>query len=171
MSALFSVTQSCPTPCDPVDYRPPGSSVHGMLLARILEWVDISFSKGYSQLKTRVSCIAGWFFTTEPPRKPDASTTRLEKHMLMLGEEILKAFSHGQSCKGASARALSESPGRQVSLSLSAILFGIFEKKGRNYLSITEKPKNYVFMNTDKNTVSTVLTSFHWSVISCHPTP
>ena len=100
MSALFSVTQLCPTPCDPVDYRPPGSSVHGMLQARILECVDTSFSKGYSQLKTRVSCIAGWFFTTEPPRKPDASTTRLEKHMLVLGEEILKAFSHGQSCRG-----------------------------------------------------------------------
>ena len=116
MPALFSVTQLCPTPCNPVDCRPPGSSVHGMLQARILEWVAISFSKGSSQLRdqTQVSCIAGWFFTTEPPRKPDASTTRLEKHMLMLGEEILRAFSHGQSCKVASERALSESPGSQV---------------------------------------------------------
>ena len=36
---------SCPTLCDPVDYSPPGSSVHGILQARILEWVAISFSK------------------------------------------------------------------------------------------------------------------------------
>ena len=39
------VAQSCPTLCDPVDCNPPGSSVHGILQARILEWVAISFSK------------------------------------------------------------------------------------------------------------------------------
>ena len=40
------VAQSCPTLCDPMDCRPPGpgSSVHGILQARILEWVAISFS-------------------------------------------------------------------------------------------------------------------------------
>ena len=42
------VTQSCPTLCDPVDCSPPGSSVHGILQARILEWVAISFSRGSS---------------------------------------------------------------------------------------------------------------------------
>ena len=36
--------QSCPTLCDPMDSRPPGSSVHRILQARILEWVAISFS-------------------------------------------------------------------------------------------------------------------------------
>ena len=40
------VTQSCPTLCNPVDCSPPGSSVHGILQARILEGVAISFSKG-----------------------------------------------------------------------------------------------------------------------------
>ena len=39
------VAQSCPTLCDPVDGSLPGSSVHGILQARILEWVAISFSK------------------------------------------------------------------------------------------------------------------------------
>ena len=39
-----SLAQSCPTLCDPVDYSPPGSSVHGILQARILEWVAISFT-------------------------------------------------------------------------------------------------------------------------------
>ena len=44
--ALSEVAQSCPTLCDPVDRSPPGSLVHGILQARILEWVAISFSKG-----------------------------------------------------------------------------------------------------------------------------
>ena len=43
------VSQSCPTLCDPVDCNPPGSSVHGILQARILEWVAILFSRGPSQ--------------------------------------------------------------------------------------------------------------------------
>ena len=43
------VTQLCPTVCDPVDYSPPGSSVHGTLQARILEWVAIAFSRGSSR--------------------------------------------------------------------------------------------------------------------------
>ena len=38
------VAQLCPTPCDPVDCSPPGSSIHGILQAIVLEWVDISFS-------------------------------------------------------------------------------------------------------------------------------
>ena len=43
------VAQSCLTLCDPVDCSPPGSSVHRILQARILEWVAISFSRGPSQ--------------------------------------------------------------------------------------------------------------------------
>ena len=41
--------QSCPTLCDPVECNPPGSSVHGILQARILEWVAMPFSRGSSQ--------------------------------------------------------------------------------------------------------------------------
>ena len=67
--------QSCLTLCDPVDYSPPGSSVHGILQARILEWVAMSSSRGSSWLRdqTCVSCgfcIAGRFFTSEPQGKP-----------------------------------------------------------------------------------------------------
>ena len=39
------VAQSCLTLCNPMDYSPPGSSDHGILQARILEWVAIAFSK------------------------------------------------------------------------------------------------------------------------------
>ena len=38
------VAQSCPTPSDPMDYSPPGSFVHGILQARVLEWGAIDFS-------------------------------------------------------------------------------------------------------------------------------
>ena len=39
------VAQSCPTLCDPMDYSLPGSSIHGILQARVLEWVSIAFSE------------------------------------------------------------------------------------------------------------------------------
>ena len=47
------VTQSCPTLCDPVDCSLPGSLVHGILQARILQWVAISFSRGSSWPRDR----------------------------------------------------------------------------------------------------------------------
>ena len=61
LKVKVSVAQLCPTLCNPVDCSPPGSSVHGILQARILEWVAISFSRGSSQPKnrTQVSCIGG----------------------------------------------------------------------------------------------------------------
>ena len=61
----WSVAQSCLTLCDPMDCSPPGSSVHGILQARRLEWVAISSSRGSSQPWgwTSVSCVAGRFFT------------------------------------------------------------------------------------------------------------
>ena len=43
--------ESCSTVCNPVDYSLPGSSVHGILQARVLEWVAVPFSKGSSQTK------------------------------------------------------------------------------------------------------------------------
>ena len=53
--------QSCPTLCDPMDYSLPGSSIYGILQARILEWVVISFCRGSSQPRdqTHVSYITG----------------------------------------------------------------------------------------------------------------
>ena len=55
------VTQSCPTLCNPMDY-----TVHGILQARILEWVVAPFSRGSSQPRdqTQVFHIAGRFFTS-----------------------------------------------------------------------------------------------------------
>ena len=59
------VAQSCQTLCSPIDGSPLDSSVHGVLQARILGWISVSFSRGSSLPKdqTWVSCIAGRFFT------------------------------------------------------------------------------------------------------------
>ena len=62
---------SCPTLCEPMDWSSPGSSVHAILQARILDWVAISFSRGSScpgikpgsPILQAVSCTTGGFFT------------------------------------------------------------------------------------------------------------
>ena len=59
------VTQSCLTLCDYMDCNLPGSSVHGIFQARVLEWIAILFFRGSFWLRdqTWVSCITGEFFT------------------------------------------------------------------------------------------------------------
>ena len=65
-----SVAQSCPTLCDPMNCSLPGSSVHGILQPRILEWVAISYSRGSSQPEYLMSpALTGVFFTTSAPCK------------------------------------------------------------------------------------------------------
>ena len=66
MSEWVKVAQLCLTLCDPMGY-----TVHGILQARILEWVAFPFSKGSSQPRdwTQVSCIAGRFFTSWATRE------------------------------------------------------------------------------------------------------
>ena len=54
---LLLLLQSCPTLCDPIDGSPPGSSVPGILQARILEWVAISFSNACMHAKSLQSCL------------------------------------------------------------------------------------------------------------------
>ena len=62
---LVLVAQSCPLLCDPMDCSPPGSCVHGILQARMLEWVAIPSSRGSSwpRDQTWLSCIADRSFT------------------------------------------------------------------------------------------------------------
>ena len=91
-SLVYLVAQLCLTLCDPVDCSLPGSSVHGLLQARILEWVAISFSRGPSQLRdwTHVFCIVGrrfFFLTTEPSGK--------SKHSLDISSFLKRSFLEG----------------------------------------------------------------------------
>ena len=74
MCLKVKVAQSCLTLCDPMDY-----TIHGILQARILEWVAYPFSRGSSRSRnwTRVFCIAGGFFTNWVTR--EAGTVCLDK--------------------------------------------------------------------------------------------
>ena len=81
---VSSVTKSCPTLCDPMDRGPPGSSVHGILQARILEWIALPSSRGSSHLRDQtLSPMSPAFradsLPTEPPRKG---------HRVILGHKI-----------------------------------------------------------------------------------
>ena len=63
-AAAAKSLQSCPTLCDPIDSNPPGSAVPGILQARTLEWVAISFSNAWKwkvEMKS-LSCV--WLFAT-----------------------------------------------------------------------------------------------------------
>ena len=77
MHVCAKLPQSCLTLWDSMDCNPPSCPIHGILQARVLEWVAMSSSSGSSQARdqTHISCIvpytAGGFFTTEPLRKPN----------------------------------------------------------------------------------------------------
>ena len=55
-TAAAKSLQSCPTRCDPIDSSPPGSSIPGILQARTLEWVSISFSNACMHAKSLQLC-------------------------------------------------------------------------------------------------------------------
>ena len=59
--------QLCSTLCDPLDCRPPGSSIHGIMQVRILAWAAISSSRSSPpRIKPTSPTLAGGFLTTEP---------------------------------------------------------------------------------------------------------
>ena len=66
------VTQSCPSLCNLMDFSSPGSSVHGILWARILEWIAIHLSRGSSPLRnwTQSPALLIDSLPSEPPGKP-----------------------------------------------------------------------------------------------------
>ena len=90
MKVKVSVIQSCLTLCDPTDCSPPGSSVHGILKARILEWVAIPSSRGSSQPRdrTQVSCIADSVLS-EPLRKPCKAIVIIKKKKKIAGTSLV----------------------------------------------------------------------------------
>ena len=77
------VTQLCLTLCHPKDCNPPGSSVHGILQARILEWVALHFSRGSSPPRdwTCVSCIASRFYTIWATKEAQSYSYSMPKFM------------------------------------------------------------------------------------------
>ena len=69
------VAQSCPNLCNPMNYSPPGSSVHGILQARILEWVTIPFSGDFPNpgIKPGSPEFQADSLPFEPPGKPSCT--------------------------------------------------------------------------------------------------
>ena len=89
MKSESEVAQSCPTLCDPMDYSLPGSSAHGILQARVLEWVAISFSRGSSLPRdwTWVSRIVGRRFNLWATREAQDEKDECCKNSFLFPEK------------------------------------------------------------------------------------
>ena len=89
----------CLTLCNHMDHSPPGSSVHGILQARILEWVAMPSSRGSSLPKdwTGISCVAGGFFTAEPQEKP---SKKVEETIEEKGKSHAQLRLEAGTCEG-----------------------------------------------------------------------
>ena len=97
-AAAAKSLQSCPTLCDPIDGSPPGSSVPGILQARILEWVAISFSNACMDAKSLQSCPTLRPYGLQPtrllrPQDSPGKNTGVGCHSL-LQEGLLEASKH-----------------------------------------------------------------------------
>ena len=103
LSVSLLVAQSCLTLWDPLDYNLPGSSVHGILQARILEWVAISFSRENSWPgdRTWVSEIAGGLFSAEASGKPFLVLQMPPNHRVVTLKrtEFYAAYFTGKNCE------------------------------------------------------------------------
>ena len=141
------VTQSCMILCDPADCSLPSFSIHGILQARILEWVAIPSFRGSSRPRngTHISCLTGGFFTTEPPGKPQTTIRNpktdnvgARQHFgsqpfimggriqVNLGEPALSSLDQCSSPVGLELESVSEPPGGLVSIYRSLTLLRRF---------------------------------------------
>ena len=80
--------QSCPALCNPVDCSLPGSSIHGILQARILEWVAIPSSRGSSHpgIKSGSPALQADSLPSEPPGKPYVESRTLYDDLICKAE-------------------------------------------------------------------------------------
>ena len=134
--------QSCLTLCDSMDHSLLGSSVHGVLQARILELVGMPSSgePSWSRDRTQVSCgscIAGGFFTTKLPKKPFDSLTvtlspqthaTLDKERTSQRREVTHSFNEWEFMSMTSACFFGEGkhPCSYISLTFSELIFWIW---------------------------------------------
>ena len=98
------VTQPCPTLCNPIDCSPPVCSILGILQARMLKWVAISFSRWsyWPRDQIQVSHIAGRFFTIWGTRSLNTLNTLLSYGpavtLLFIHSKELSMYVHTKSC-------------------------------------------------------------------------
>ena len=96
------VSQSCLTLCHPMDCSLPGSSVHGILQARILEWVAFPISRGSSRPKdrTQVFCVTGRFFTMRATKEADVIPNNKKSHWEKDPMSLFAESWKGGTCTG-----------------------------------------------------------------------
>ena len=109
---------------DPVNCSPPGSSVRGVSQERMLEWVAISSCRTYSWSRnwTQISCLAGEFFTTEPPGKTIDHFENENESRSVLSDSLQphRLYSPWNS------------PGQNTEVGSPSLLQGIFPTQGLN---------------------------------------
>ena len=88
MKSESEVAQLCPTLCDPVDCNLQGSTVHGILQARVLEWVAIVFSRGLPNpgIEPGSPALEADALTSEPPGKQMPGWIKHKLESRLLGE-------------------------------------------------------------------------------------
>ena len=133
------VAQLCPTLWDPIDQSLPGSSLHGLLQARILEWVAIPFYRGSSLPRdwTRVSHIAGKFFTAWATREILTYNYNLlilfrRLSSVQFSRSVLPDSLWPQGLKPARLICPWNSPGKNSRLGSHSLLHEIFPTQGSN---------------------------------------
>ena len=142
--------------CYLMDCSPPGSSVHGILQARILKWFAISSSRGSSQSRDRtcISCLAGRFFTTEPSGKPKPPFTwrhfqfwkwLIKRRTVIPGRTSgMRIFFNGKTNPGFTTYYLCELGN---SLNFSEPHFIYLEKRGNNSARVNVTSYHWVNLN------------------------
>ena len=123
-TTVLLVTQLCLTLRNPMDCSPPGASVHGILQARTLERVAISFSRGsfWPRDRTQVSCIAGGFFTVWATREALEEQTSESKNRSAMSDSLRP---HGPYSPW-------NSPGQNTGEGSRSLLQVIFPTQGSN---------------------------------------
>ena len=124
------VNRLCLTLLQPHSYSLPGSSVHGILQAVIVEQVAISFSRGSTQSRdqTHISALVGGFFTTEPPGKP----LYIYLYMKYVSRSVMSYSLQSHGLQPARLLCPWDSSGKNTRVSCHSLLQGIFPVQGMN---------------------------------------
>ena len=133
-----------------MDCCPPGSSIHGISQARILEWAAISFTKESSQPRdrTRISCIGRWFFTTDSYHLGSHS-----KHLKILKSYFEILLQHTfESC---SFHYVSNAPGSNKKAGCTKEKFFSYDINSHNY-DVNNSGLNKVWLKLAELSVETL---------------
>ena len=114
---VSEVSQSCPTLCNPVDCSPPGSSVHRLLQARILEWIATSFSMGIFQTQGLNMCLLFWQADSLPLSHLRSLSSPLNTHYLSISS-FSGCRSHNKKYSKRELELTTEHRGTEVSISM-----------------------------------------------------